>query len=84
MNTYIHTHSRTHACILLRRSRICGSHIGDYEALCLLGYNDMQSVDFQRTTRRYISEDTTLHSHFSLDEDFGAKTARHRPDLCVK
>jgi hypothetical protein len=32
---------------------------------CLLGYNSVYSVDFQRTTRLYIPQDKTLHNHRS-------------------
>jgi hypothetical protein len=34
-----------------------------FKEFCLLGYNAMPSVGSQRTTRRYIREDRTLHNH---------------------
>jgi hypothetical protein len=36
---------------------------GINEEFCLQGYNAAQSVDYQRTTLRYIPEDGTLYNH---------------------
>jgi hypothetical protein len=42
---------------------IWGSHINGYEQVYPLGYNALQSADFQQTTWHYIPECRTLYTH---------------------